>query len=186
MTDLTVPHLRRGTGRTPADGGCLLQIVDWIDRHAWTDRPPCVHPVLARLAIASNDRLRDGERQTLLDLIPRLRGTASDDPVLRVRLAVFCGRCVLPVWKSPGDDRPRQALDAAERWCDDPSEANRAAAYAAADNAADAAYAAYAADPPAAAALLRDTLDEYDRLTGRAEVEPVDLAPVARMLAEAR
>jgi len=69
----------------------------------------------------------DTERQKLLDLAPRLMGTASDDKVLSVRLAVFCARHVLPLFeaKHPNDRRPRKAIEAAEAWCDEPTEVNR-------------------------------------------------------------
>lgn len=120
----------------------MLQVIDWIHRHEWTEQPPCVHPVLQKLALRANDGLPDGERQKLLDLVPRLIGTASgDNRVLTVRL-VFCARYT----------------------------ASHAAA-------------AYATN--ASVYSLLATLDEYERLTGRTTAEPVDLAPVARMMAEA-
>ena len=117
-----VPWLRSGTGSTPVDGGCIMQVIDWIDRNKWSDSPPCVHPVLRALAIRANDTLGDGERQRLLDLAPRLMGTASDDRVLAVRLAAWCARQVLPVYETayPNDNRPRRAIEAAEAWADCP------------------------------------------------------------------
>jgi hypothetical protein len=42
MTIIIVPWLRSGKGETPADGGCINQVIDWIDRGEWTDTPPCV------------------------------------------------------------------------------------------------------------------------------------------------
>jgi len=100
MSELSVPWLRSGTGSTPSDGGCIMQVIDWIDRNKWTDRPPCVHPVLAKLAIRANDSLDDKGRQKLLDLAPRLMGTASDDKMLSVKLAVFCARKVLHLFEA--------------------------------------------------------------------------------------
>ncbi len=122
MNEISVPWLRKGKGETPADGGCILQVISWMDRHEWTDRPPCVHPVIANLAMFANDALPDGERQKLLDLAPRLMGTASDDKLVTVRLAVFCARYVLPVFEAehPGDERPRKAIEAVEAWCECP------------------------------------------------------------------
>ena len=150
-----IPYLRSGTGTTPRDGGCVMQIVDWISRHAWTDQPPCVHPVLRVLAIKANDTLDDTRRQQLLDLVPRLMHTATEDRRVTVGLACHVARAVLPIYEAryPADPRPRQAIDAAERG--DTGAAARAA---------DAAWAA-AADTPMA--LLLSTLDAYDRLTGR-------------------
>jgi hypothetical protein len=149
-----VPFLRSGVGSSPANGGCILQIVDWIDRNGWTDRPDCVHPLLRKLAIYVNDHLPNGERQKLLDLTGRLMGTNTGGKELSVRLAMFCARKVLHIYeqKHPGDDRPRRAIEAAERYADDPSEENRlAAAYAARAADADAARAARAAYPVAVA-----------------------------------
>src|SRR4029077_3381439 len=70
-----VPWLRAGKGSRPQDGGCILQVIDWIDRGEWTDTPGCVLPAFRELAINANDSLPDGQRQKLLDLVPRLRGT---------------------------------------------------------------------------------------------------------------
>jgi pyruvate/2-oxoglutarate dehydrogenase complex dihydrolipoamide acyltransferase (E2) component len=253
-----VPWLRSGTGATPAEGGCILQVIDWIDREGWSDQPRCVHPVLARLAVAANDGLGDHDRQRLLDLVPRLMGTASGDRVLLVRLGVFCARSALHIYEErfPNDSRPRKAIEAAERWCEEPTAANAAAAasaaaasaapacgvggvgggdaastYAlaagAAAYAADSAGVAYAASTYALAAyavstyalaagaaaadaaaaasaaaasaaadsagvayaadyvfdLLLAILEEYDRLTDRKPPAPVDLSPVAALLA---
>ena len=178
MSDTTnpVPWLRSGVGETPQDGGCIMQIIDWIDRNEWTDQPVCVHPVLRRLAIRANDSLDDAGRQKLLDLAPRLMNTNSDDKKLSVQLAVFCARDVLPIFeaKYPSDDRPRLSIEAAEAWIESPTEENRqkaiearsaaaAACSAAYAYAADAAYAAcsaayaYAAD--AAYAAYADAAD---------------------------
>ena len=71
-----------------------------------------------------------------------------------VRCACEIARIALPLVPA-GEDRPRRAIEAAERWAEDPTEENRnaAAAYAAAANAAAAAaYSAYAAAAAAAAA----------------------------------
>ena len=196
-----VPFIRSGVGASPADGGCILQVVSWIHNEGWTDDPPCVHPVIRRLAIAANDKLPDGERQKLLDLIPRMMGTASDDRVLSVRLAIVCAKAVLPIYeeRKPGDERPRKAIGTAEAWCECPCKehaaeagaaanaAYNAATYAAANAAANAAYnaATNAANAgPFLYDLLIAVLDEYDLRTGRGAVAPVDLSPVVRMLAE--
>ena len=70
-----------------------------------------------------------------------------------VRLAIaFAETCLGKV--KEGEDRPRLAIEAAKAWLENPTEENRAAAYAAAyaASAADAAYAAYASDAAAASA----------------------------------
>ena len=61
--------------------------------------------------------------------------------LITVRFAVACARHTLDKFevKYPEDKRPREALDAAEAWVKDPSEANRSAAWSAARSAASAA-----------------------------------------------
>ena len=79
--------------------------------------------------------------------------------IIAVQWAAECAKRVLRHYEDhhPEDKRPREAIQAALKWAKDPTEANRAAATAAATNAAyaaDAAYAAaaYAADAAYAAA----------------------------------
>jgi hypothetical protein len=160
-----VPWLRSGVGTTPADGGCIMQVIDWINREEWTDRPPCVHPVIRALAININDSADDQQRQKLLDLAPRMMNTASDDKQLSVKLAIFCAERVLHIFeeKYPNDDRPRKAIEAAKNGGD--RNAADAAAYVAAD----------AAD--AKLDLLVAVLDEYDRLVPRVAIEEIDWTP---------
>src|SRR5690349_17721027 len=118
MTENIVPWLRSGTGQTPKDGGCIMQVIDWIDRNEWTDRPPCVHPVIQQLAILANDSLDDAGRQQLLTLAPRMMNTASPDKRLSVQLAVFCAERVLPIFEAryADDYRPKKAIEAAREW----------------------------------------------------------------------
>ena len=139
------------------------------------------------------------------------REDATQRQVLSVRLAAWCARQVLDL--APDREKALAAIEAAEAWADEPT-AERAAnaAYAAAHAAANAAHAAayaayaaaYAAAPAAYAAhaaayaaravayaasdpvaLLTGLLDEYDRLTGRTESEPVDLAHLQALRAAA-
>lgn len=98
MTDLQVPWVRSGVGETPAEGGCIMQIADWIYRHEWTDEPPCVHPIVRTLALRANDSLPDDERQQLLDLIPRMMNTASEDKALTKKLITQLARRVYPIY----------------------------------------------------------------------------------------
>ena len=69
-----------------------------------------------------------------------------------VKFAIKCGLSELPLFESkyPEDKRPRQALEAAEKWLLEPTEENRQAAAASAVSAAASAYAAYAAVSAAA------------------------------------
>src|SRR6266498_1105370 len=74
-----MPQLRMGTGRTPKDGGCVIQVASYLYNGAWTDATPCVHPVLRITAIWVNDSVGAATRQKLYPLIPRLMDTAIDD-----------------------------------------------------------------------------------------------------------
>jgi len=98
MNELQVPWIRSGVGEAPGDGGCVMQITDWIYRNKWTDEPPCVHPVIRHLAIYINDNLADEERQKLLDLIPRMMNTTSDDEALTRKLLGYLARQAYPVY----------------------------------------------------------------------------------------
>ena len=138
INTVTVPWLRSGKGATPGDGGCIMQVIDWINRCEWTDSPPCVNPAFRSVAISLNDSLDDQGRQRLLSLAPRLMNTnpsegnhtvsdESCDRTVTVRLAVFAARKVLHLFekKFPGDDLPRLAIEAAEAWCDNPTDQNK-------------------------------------------------------------
>ena len=75
-----VPWLRSGMGKNPQDGGCIMQVIDWIASGGWSDYPECVHPKLREVAIAANDAMTDEGRQKLLALAPRLMNTRPTPP----------------------------------------------------------------------------------------------------------
>lgn len=86
-----LPVLRKGVGKTPKDGGSLTQVAGFLkDGYSWTDEPECVHPVLRPLSIVVNDDTSDAARPRLALLIPDLLDTASDDPMLTLRLVEWC------------------------------------------------------------------------------------------------
>ena len=77
------------------------------------------------------------------------------------KLSVFCAELVLSNWEKeyPDDDRPRQAIESAKRWLNEPTEENkRKAASAAAALAAASASASAAALASASAATLAAAL----------------------------
>lgn len=126
-----VPWLRQGTGHKPSDGGCIMQVVDWIHSGGWTDNPECVHPVFRNMSIVANDYLTDRNRQRLLDLVPRLMGTATsryEGPltlpayIFLVRLSVAAAKPTLIYhWRTtPHDVTFQAAVRAVETWCDYP------------------------------------------------------------------
>ena len=84
MSDHDVPFLKRGTGQTPRDGGCIMQVVSWIAHDGeWTDCPRCVLQLFKDLSIEVNDSATDAERQRLLDLAPRLMNTQINNVIER-------------------------------------------------------------------------------------------------------
>lgn len=150
----TLPTLSAGAHEAGARQVCAMEAAAWLANEKHSDKPKCVHPAIAEFAKRCNDVSTDAERQTLWPLILRSMGTASDDHVLNVRLAIWCATQVLSEFESrfPNDDRPRKAIEAAESWADCPCDEHREAAryaYANANAAANASYdyatAAYAA-----------------------------------------
>jgi hypothetical protein len=180
-----MPVLSGGSHANPKDGACVMEYVSFLAGESWSDRPDCTHPVLAAIARNVNDRLGDGQRQVLVPLIPRLLGTASDDRVLSVRLAIWCARGVQHLVSEKDRGACEAAVGAAEAWVDCPCEGHAKAARYAADAAADAAdvYADAAAADAAAdpVGFLTGLLDEYDRLTGRTRPAPLSDADLARL-----
>ena len=116
--------------------------------------------VLARVeARGECDKQDDKQAWTEMRIKKAYKWTKEES----VKLAIFSAELVIDLYekKYPKDSRPREAIEAAKTYLKDPSEKNRAAAYAAARaaaravDAADAAYAAYAAARAAAYAAAR-------------------------------
>lgn len=88
-----MPRLRKGAGRTPQDGGCLVQVASYLnDGVSWTDRTPCVHPMLRHVAIGVNDSVGEDARQGLLKFAPRLIGTGTKDRIIERQMVAWCMR----------------------------------------------------------------------------------------------
>ncbi|GAA0467771.1 hypothetical protein Ade02nite_88590 [Paractinoplanes deccanensis] len=68
--------LRRGYHCDPARGGCLVEMAGTLPGGPWTDRSERLHPLLATVCRAVNDRLADTARGTVLIAVPWLAGTA--------------------------------------------------------------------------------------------------------------
>jgi hypothetical protein len=65
---------------------CVMEAVAWVAGEQWTDRPACACPVITAYCIALNDRMDDEFRQRLLPYVPRLVGTRST-PAVEIRRA---------------------------------------------------------------------------------------------------
>jgi hypothetical protein len=109
----------------------------------------------------------------------------------KVEFTVKCASSVLDVFEAKfSDDRPRKALEAAEKWLNNPCEETRLAAYAAADAAyaaadAAAAYAARAADAVRAAAAAAAAADADAAYAAAAAAAARAAADAARAAADA-
>ena len=80
MTEIVIPDslppLIRGLGQSPAVGGCLMQVTNYLARGIWSDGPARnVDPVLQRAAILTNDAVCDRHRRELWRFVPRLMST---------------------------------------------------------------------------------------------------------------
>ena len=100
-----IEPLRMCSGQGDVKNGelCVMQMIDYATTGKTTDFPECVSPVIRRLAIRLNDRIRDdAERRALLwPLLPMMVGTRTTpaDDVTRGYLAVdWLVRECLPTW----------------------------------------------------------------------------------------
>lgn len=90
-----VPLLVRGVTHTPTDGGCLVQIANWLtDPHTWTDEPVHVEPILAECATRVNDAVDDATRHRLALLAPRLADTVITDPTTALEVSISLAQWV--------------------------------------------------------------------------------------------
>lgn len=121
-------RVSRGRHASRGHGLCVMELAAAVAGEPHSDRPVCVHPLLAAVARTVNDSVSDDARQQLVTLLDRLIGTASDDPqVARRIVAVACSRALaagaLPVWAL----LLRRELALAERALDGASHAPTAA-----------------------------------------------------------
>ncbi|GID95746.1 hypothetical protein Adi01nite_51580 [Amorphoplanes digitatis] len=77
---IEVPVVRRGHHSHPRRGACLMELVSTLTGGPWTDRPGRVHPMLATVCRAVNDRLGDAGRAAVLTAVPWLEHTAAPVP----------------------------------------------------------------------------------------------------------
>lgn len=85
-----IPMLVRGASPSPEQGGCLVQIANWLaDPSLWSYQPVHVHPRLAQIAITVNDQVNDETRHMLAPLAARLTGTNIIDPKVDMGLLIW-------------------------------------------------------------------------------------------------
>lgn len=117
-----LPVLSRGAHTSPKDGACAMEYVSFLAGEEWSDRPACVHPVIASMARSVNDSLGDDERQALLPLLARTMGTAptgtdEERRRLSVALAVWCAEEVAHLARA-AEPWAREAIRVARAWLD--------------------------------------------------------------------
>jgi hypothetical protein len=187
MNELTLPDalpvLSTGHHRWGSGQACAMDAVSFImGKPEQGDAPECVHPVLRSAFIRVNDSLPDDRRHELWPLIVRVMGSAYRAPVdeheahvLNTRLAIWSARRVLHLVRAQDVKVCTEAIEAAERWVEDPSHriiAANAANYAAnaanaanvanVANAANVAYAANAANAAANVAYAANAANAAD------------------------
>lgn len=75
-----VPMLIKGFSPEPQEGGCLVQIANWLaDPRLWTDEAVCVDQILASWGITINDVINDEMRHRLALCAPRIADTKITD-----------------------------------------------------------------------------------------------------------
>lgn len=74
-SDGPFPHIARGRHTGPDDGACLMELASMLAGEPFSDSPQSVHPVLASVARAVNDRVGDGTRSRLARLVPMMLHT---------------------------------------------------------------------------------------------------------------
>ena len=90
-----LPRLAKGRHKIAGHEACVMELVSFLNEEEWSDHPHCVQPVLAAAARAINDRVSDQGRERLLELAPRLAGTAEAGWLVGARLVVLCTEAAL-------------------------------------------------------------------------------------------
>lgn len=163
-----LPMLIKGKSVDPQQGGCLVQIANWLtDPTSWTDEAVCVDQFLAIEAVICNDGVSDPARHKLALLAPRLAGTNLNHDV-GLREAVHEG---LRNWryKGAGSGYPWY-LHPSSNFTPTPNgyvQTIKLSEY------------VLVHDEAYAIAWLTAMIDEYDRLAGR---ETIPALPVEKWL----
>src|SRR5262245_9861228 len=99
----SLPRLAPGRHRTPGSEACVMELTSLLAHEPWSDHPVCVHPVLASVARAVNDRVTESGRARLSSLTTRMIGTCAGDVRISARLVEMCTSAALqhPGWLRP-------------------------------------------------------------------------------------
>jgi hypothetical protein len=108
------PSIARGRHAGPDDGACLMELASLLAGEPWTDRPGSVHPVLASVARAVNDRVGDDTRTRLAPLVPVMLHTAGTGSRGCAAVVVACADAALDLAEHC-DVATRCGLEAARR-----------------------------------------------------------------------
>jgi hypothetical protein len=104
-------------------GACFIEAASYIAGEPWSDRTPCVSPVIAAFGRSWNDALPDGDRtRLLLPLLEEVVGTSTGlaDEEARAWMATdWLARVHTPAWlRLAGLDAHARALEACARIVD--------------------------------------------------------------------
>ena len=75
---------------SPDEGLCLMEAVSVYAHQPWSDSPACTHPLVAHVARLVNDMSSETGRQPLLEYVPVLAHSHTDDPTAFPRIAAAC------------------------------------------------------------------------------------------------
>jgi hypothetical protein len=89
--------LSRGRHQDADAGVCLMEFTALLAGEDLSDRPQCVHPLVAAVARVVNDAVSDGVRDGLLSRGPAVLGTNSDDPRISDGITLAAIEAALPV-----------------------------------------------------------------------------------------
>jgi hypothetical protein len=79
-----------GAHLSPDEGFCLMEAVSVYAHQPWSDSPACTHPLVAHVARLVNDMSSETGRQPLLEYVPVLAHSHTDDPAAFPRIAAAC------------------------------------------------------------------------------------------------
>lgn len=111
--DGSFPRISRGRHTGPDDGTCLMELASMLASEPFSDTPHSVHPVLASVARAVNDRVGDDARSRLARLVPMMLYTEDTGLLGCAAVVAACADAALETEHC--DVATRCGLEAARR-----------------------------------------------------------------------